>query len=91
MSKIFLHRLDVIPCPQAVDRIGVAKIVEPKLCQPQLLHDLLVVHIHGLVVDIPPGLGGENQIFAVLPAVPQKLNGIQTNTNNGLGIEMLEG
>lgn len=35
MAKIFLNRFDVVPCPEAVDSIGMAQIVESKFSHPQ--------------------------------------------------------
>ena len=71
MSEIFLNRLDVIPGPETVDRIGVPEIVEPKLRKPQFSHDPFVVHVECLIVDVPAKLGGKNQIFLVVPLVTE--------------------
>ena len=66
VTQIFLHGFDVIPGFQAVDREGVAQIVELHVLQADLFHDRLVVAVHRLIRHEAPELVGEDQIVRVL-------------------------
>ena len=67
MPQVFLHGLDVVPGAEAVDSVGVTEIMEPKVLQPDLLHNALKVHVQGLVIHEASKLIGENQIVGVIP------------------------
>ena len=72
VTQIFLHRFDVVPGFQAVDREGVAQIVEFHVLQADLFHDRLVVTVHRLIRHETPELVGEHQIVRVLESRTQR-------------------
>ena len=67
VTEILLHRLDIVPCLETVDREGVPEIVESELRQAQSLHDAFEVDPQGFVVDIPSCLVGKDKVLVIVP------------------------
>ena len=51
MAQIFLHSLNIVPCPEAVDGKSMAKIMEAKVPKADLFHDRLIVPVECLVCN----------------------------------------
>lgn len=71
MPQVFLYRFNIVPCPEAVDGVGMAKIMESQSRFSQIFCNSFEILVENLVVDVPPKLGCEYQIVRVLPAVAE--------------------
>ena len=51
MAQIFLHRLNIVSCPETVDGVGMAKIMESQVRFSQFFCNSFEILVENLVVD----------------------------------------